>query len=138
MTYTVPAGSYSSSVSQADADQRAQNDVNTNGQAYANYAGSCPISTTDVTLSNNSTGTFHIYFSSRDNAANNKNFTINGSQSAIYTLKSGNYEITINPDDMYSTEQHYFSAPFGSITGTSATFSNISISSIYGIQIDID
>nr|WP_199001717.1 DUF5977 domain-containing protein [Flavobacterium sp. ASV13] len=36
VTYTVPAGRYSSDVSQAAADAQAQNDVNTNGQAYAN------------------------------------------------------------------------------------------------------
>lgn len=41
VTYTVPAGSYTSSISQADADQKAQNDVNTNGQAYANANGTC-------------------------------------------------------------------------------------------------
>nr|WP_068845729.1 DUF5977 domain-containing protein [Flavobacterium chilense] len=36
VTYTVPAGRYSSDVSQAAADAQAQNDVNTNGEAYAN------------------------------------------------------------------------------------------------------
>ncbi|MFT3945494.1 MAG: DUF5977 domain-containing protein [Agriterribacter sp.] len=34
-------GVYSSTISQADADQKAQNDVNTNGQAYANANGTC-------------------------------------------------------------------------------------------------
>ncbi len=41
VTYTVAAGTYSSTVSQADADQKATNDVNTNGQAYANNNGTC-------------------------------------------------------------------------------------------------
>lgn len=36
ITYTVPAGKYTSSVSQADADQKVQNELNTYGQAYAN------------------------------------------------------------------------------------------------------
>lgn len=40
-TYTVPAGTYSSTISQADADQQAQNAVNTNGQTYANANGTC-------------------------------------------------------------------------------------------------
>ncbi|MGE8537064.1 MAG: DUF5977 domain-containing protein [Chryseobacterium sp.] len=35
-TYVVPAKKYSSDISQADADQKAQNDVNTNGQNEAN------------------------------------------------------------------------------------------------------
>lgn len=41
VTYTVPAGTYSSTISQAAADQLAQNDVNANGQAYANTNGTC-------------------------------------------------------------------------------------------------
>lgn len=40
-SYIVPAGKYTSSVSQADADAKAQNDVNTNGQAEANQQASC-------------------------------------------------------------------------------------------------
>ena len=39
--YTVAAGAYTSTISQADADSKAQNDVNTNGQAYANTNGFC-------------------------------------------------------------------------------------------------
>lgn len=43
VTYTVPAGRYTSSISQADADQKAINDVNTNGQTYANTNGGCNV-----------------------------------------------------------------------------------------------
>jgi hypothetical protein len=39
--YTVPAGRYTSSVSQADADEKAMADANTNGQAYVNANGTC-------------------------------------------------------------------------------------------------
>lgn len=39
--YNVPDGKYSSIVSQADADQKAQNDIDTNGQNTANKNGSC-------------------------------------------------------------------------------------------------
>ncbi|WP_330744925.1 DUF5977 domain-containing protein [Chryseobacterium sp. CP-77] len=39
--YTVPAGKYTSTLSQADADQKAQNDVNVNGQNYVNNNGVC-------------------------------------------------------------------------------------------------
>lgn len=41
VTYTVIAGVYSSFISQADADQKAINDINTNGQAYANKNATC-------------------------------------------------------------------------------------------------
>lgn len=41
VTYTVPAGTYSSTVSLAAANQLAINDVNANGQNYANTNGTC-------------------------------------------------------------------------------------------------
>ena len=41
VTYTVQANTYSSTVSQAAANQLAQNDINANGQAYANTNGTC-------------------------------------------------------------------------------------------------
>jgi len=41
VTYTVAPGTYSSTVSQAAADQLAQNDIAANGQAYANAHGNC-------------------------------------------------------------------------------------------------
>ncbi len=40
-TYTVPAYQYFSTISQTDADQKAQNDINTNGQNAANTYGIC-------------------------------------------------------------------------------------------------
>jgi hypothetical protein len=39
--YTVPAGKYTSTISQADADAQAQADVNANGQNNANNQGTC-------------------------------------------------------------------------------------------------
>ncbi|HSU28157.1 MAG TPA: DUF5977 domain-containing protein [Chitinophagaceae bacterium] len=41
VTYTVAAGTYSSTTSQAAADQLALNDISANGQAYANSHGTC-------------------------------------------------------------------------------------------------
>jgi hypothetical protein len=41
VTYTVPPGKYSSTVSQAAADQQATNDMSANGQNYANANGVC-------------------------------------------------------------------------------------------------
>lgn len=41
VTYTVPAGKYSSLISQADADQKATDDVTLNAQNYANGNGNC-------------------------------------------------------------------------------------------------
>lgn len=39
--YVVPEGKYFSIISQVDADQKAQNDINVNGQATANIHGNC-------------------------------------------------------------------------------------------------
>ncbi|MBV4360613.1 DUF5977 domain-containing protein [Pinibacter aurantiacus] len=41
ITYTVPARTYGSNISQEDADWQAQNDIDRNGQAYANIKGDC-------------------------------------------------------------------------------------------------
>jgi hypothetical protein len=41
VTYTVAAGKYSSTISQADADSKAVNDLSINKQAYANANGTC-------------------------------------------------------------------------------------------------
>jgi hypothetical protein len=49
--YTVPAGSYTSTVSQAAADQLAQNDVTANGQAYANANGTCTLAPCSYSMS---------------------------------------------------------------------------------------
>lgn len=43
VTYTVPPGKYSSTSSQAAADQLAINDINANGQNYANAYGTCTL-----------------------------------------------------------------------------------------------
>lgn len=48
VTYTVAADTYSSTVSQADADQQAQNNVNANGQSYANANGTCTFYNTEL------------------------------------------------------------------------------------------
>lgn len=60
VTYPVPANVYSSTISQEDANQKAINDVNANGQTYANSNGQCI--NIFVTLRDNggSPGTFGI------------------------------------------------------------------------------
>ena len=47
MTYTVPANTYSSIISQADANQQALNDIAANAQTYANLPAnqSCTVTT---------------------------------------------------------------------------------------------
>jgi hypothetical protein len=55
VTYTVPTGTYSSTISQADADQKAINDVNANAVMYANANGVCTPTTDAVWEAEDST-----------------------------------------------------------------------------------
>lgn len=48
-TYIIPEGQYTSIISQADADQKAQNDINSNGQTAANTNGTCTTLNCSVT-----------------------------------------------------------------------------------------
>jgi hypothetical protein len=48
VTYNVAAGAYTSLISQADADAKAQNDVSTNGLTFANTNGTCTITSSDT------------------------------------------------------------------------------------------
>ncbi|KQO27272.1 hypothetical protein ASF10_23305 [Flavobacterium sp. Leaf82] len=48
VTYTVPARKYSSTISQANVDQLAQNDINSNSRTYINENGICTSETYDV------------------------------------------------------------------------------------------
>jgi YD repeat-containing protein len=73
VTYTVPAGTYASTISVTDANALAQNDVAVNGQSYANANGSCVGSAVTVQgyngnsvpykvkFTNNATGLFYIF-----------------------------------------------------------------------------
>lgn len=51
VTYSVPAGRYSSVVSQADANAQAQAEINANGQNYANQNGNCVAAGNNVNIS---------------------------------------------------------------------------------------
>ncbi|OQP44813.1 hypothetical protein A4H97_10655 [Niastella yeongjuensis] len=84
-TYTVGAGTYTSSISQADANQQAQNDIATNGQAYANTNGTCTL----------------IYY----NVAQSRNFTRNNclpgyaGGTIAYTIAAGQYNSLVSQAD---------------------------------------
>jgi|GEM_PF-2529038 len=82
VTYTVNAGAYTSTISQADADAKAQDDVATNGQTYANNNGNCTYSNAEVSRS-----------FSKDNCTG-------GAGSAVtYTVPAGKYTSTISQAD---------------------------------------
>ena len=92
VTYTVPAGKYSSTVSQYEADAQAEDELNTQGQVYANANGSCR----------------QIYY----NAMRSQTFTKHGcppgsvGQTVTYTVPAAKYTSLISQADADTKAQH--------------------------------
>jgi YD repeat-containing protein len=130
VTYTVPAGTYSSTLSIADADAKAQADVTANGQNYANDMGTCT-ATSNVTIKGyNSKSTDY------------KIKLVNNSTSAIYyfnlptgtsvaqtlgTVPAGTYTISFLPNPSPVPSATFNINGFVYSGGSTATFNNISI-----------
>lgn len=85
--YTVPANTYGSGLSQADADAQAMADVTANGQAYANANGTCTpgctfamnpgyTTVTNSITNNGATASFYMVFYSSSTMQPNTNYTI--------------------------------------------------------------
>lgn len=141
VNYTVPPGKYSSTASQAAADQLAINDANANGQNYANANGTCSLTTIPVTVKNNgSSGTI----TGAAQFTNSSNQTFSGSfggpqNSTVVNLLPGTYtlKIALSPGstvpvliDVNGTQQVEVST-----TGAPVTIGSVNISSgfyVYG------
>lgn len=104
--YSVPAGIYSSTVSQADADAQATNEIAANGQSFANAYGAC------VALPAVPTG---LTFNSATES------TINFSWTAV----AGATSYKIYKDGVYVS----------TVTTTTGSISGLTISTAYGIQV---
>ncbi|AYL96617.1 DUF5977 domain-containing protein [Mucilaginibacter celer] len=124
--YTVPANTYWSPVSVAAANAIAQNDINNNGQTYANSHGTCTPTTITVTLNRSTSisGTYSIQFSG---APGTYQKPFNPGTTTV-TVPAGIYQVGIFPIGG-STASHSYSGStctmnYGS-SGTSATFNNV-------------
>jgi hypothetical protein len=129
-TYTVPPGKYSSTVSQAAADNQAISDVSSNGQTYANTHGTCTplenVNYTDtrtfqysVRFTNNATGTIY-------------NFTANANvttSTLLGQVPSGTYTVYICPVTNYNPNNNYTVQGITQTSVVCATFNNISVTS---------
>ncbi|HEX9513367.1 MAG TPA: DUF5977 domain-containing protein [Puia sp.] len=89
VTYTVAAGAYSSTLSQSDADAKAQTDATNNGQNYANANGTC-------TYYN----TVHSQPFTRNNCA-----TGGTPSSVTYTVAAGAYSSLVSQPDAEAKAQ---------------------------------
>ncbi len=87
VTYTVAAGKYSSTVSQADADSKASADLSANAQTYANTNGTCTAAT--------------VYYNKAVSATATKNNCTTGStgSAVTYTVAAGKYSSTVSQAD---------------------------------------
>jgi len=117
--YYVPAGKHYSYINQADADQKAQNDINVNGQTVANTSGPCGFVSCDFTpnyyanvnySSIQQTALNHIsmILTYSANPPSGMSYTAGGVSvgyigaacrpSTIKYINSGNWKVTITPD----------------------------------------
>jgi hypothetical protein len=114
VTYTVLAGSYSSHISQADANAKAQNDIDLNGQNYANANGNCSSpGTVDIMLGDGDSVSDigdYTYIEIRDGGNNNSLFSEYAFQlqfpynATIPASSNGCYSIMIIPGGMNPLE----------------------------------
>ncbi|HVW98252.1 MAG TPA: DUF5977 domain-containing protein [Mucilaginibacter sp.] len=124
VTYSVAANKYSSPVSVAAANAYAQNEINQNGQTYANSHGTCTPTNITVTLSKGAfvSGTYAIQFSGAPGTFQ-KPFN-NGT----VTVPAGIYQVGIFPVGG-SSATHSYSGSTCTMSyngsGTSATFNNV-------------
>jgi YD repeat-containing protein len=108
-TYIVPAHTYSSTVNQATADALAQNDVDNNGQNFANSYGSCTEDNITLYYNNAYYAYYPIYFTFTNlNTYQQYNFQTDwyGYSGTLGQLPPGYYEVEIyNP---YNYGYHYY------------------------------
>lgn len=91
VTFTIPAGKYTSTISQEDVDAKVEVDISTNGQSFANANGTC----------------IQVF----TNDAMSQTFTREGCDdgykgtSAIYTVPAGKYSSTVSKADANNMAQ---------------------------------
>ncbi len=129
VTYTVPAGKYSSTFSQSEADAQATNEINLNGQNYANGLGTC-IPAITIQGYNSKTQNYNLRFTN-NSTGTQYNFTLTANTFSPQTLgaiPSGTYTVLFYPQGAPISCTFYING--FTYFGTGATFNNISITSL--------
>lgn len=127
VTYTVAAGAYTSSTSQANADAQAVADVSANGQNHANTNGTC---TQLITVNGHNTKSTSYSVRFTNNATEAQyTFNLNPNTFSFYTLgtvPAGIYKVEFIPagSPLFATHNINGSTYYGQY---GATFYNISI-----------
>jgi hypothetical protein len=128
VTYSVPANQYSSTISQADAQAQAQNDINTNGQNYANAIGTCTPIITNISLTyTNATGNSSVV-AILTNVNTNATYTyhLTSSGGTLGTIPSGTYNVSFSNNGDYMS---YGVCGYWVSEYTNFTFDNMTLDS---------
>ncbi len=130
VTYTVPANTYVSTISQADADAKAQADALLNGQNYANVNGTCTPNVTmyNVNGYNTKAYTYNVKFTN-NSTGQVYTFTLPANtSSASYRgqVPAGTYTVQFFPQSNSVTATFYINGYSQYATG-GAIFYNISV-----------
>jgi len=133
--YTVPAGTYSSYISQADADGKAANDINANGQAYANNPANGGTCVTAYNINYNDSRAFQYSVRFTNNSTGViYNFTPNANSSGtLGAVPAGTYTVFICPINNYTPNNNYTVGGSSQTNVVCATFSNVVVSAAINV-----
>lgn len=139
VVYTVPANTYSSTVSLAAANQLAQDDINANGQNYANTNGSCTPGTS-LSYNNLISGTADTGFTAtytNNHTGQVYAFSIPGNGSGVLgCIPTGIYSLTITkPGNGISI---LFGTGCMTQAGVSASYGKVVVSSCSQVTMQLD
>jgi hypothetical protein len=126
--YTVPAGKYYSTLSQAYANSKASADTAANGQNYANAFGTCtPISYT-ITGSDSKSISYTVRFTLSSNSSINYSLSLysGASNANIGQIPAGTYTVQFQPGGMPVT---------ANFSVNSYTMSNVNGATFYNVPI---
>jgi len=143
-TYVVPKGRYSSGLSLPDANAKANQDILANGQNYANTYGSCTVTPPppppQITMSCNNIGGFGPYTEVYTNTSTGQQytFTVTAAGGVLGYIPQGTYNLTITAAPNLAS--NIFQAGCNGLTlrGTTATFTNLNVTSSSCNQTIID
>jgi YD repeat-containing protein len=127
-TYTVPAGSYVSTISPTDANNKALADVNANGQNYANVVGVCTPIPVQITATNSKSIDYNIRFTNVStgvvyNAVMNRNTF---SPYNLISIPAGTYNVQYFPRTT-SVSATFRIGAFSQFASGGVTFFNVAI-----------
>jgi len=137
--YTVYADTYASTISQVDADQKAQNDIDANGQNYANIYGTCSMPVT-ITCDNwTGLSDWKVKYTNLS-SGNTTTFYISAASGVqtLGVLPQGNYNITVTKTNVSAISYSISSCSSNYQFGTTVTFNNIAVSPTNCNKIVID